>query len=29
MATVGVRVCYFPYTAHTSSTQLRAMLAER
>jgi glycerol-3-phosphate cytidylyltransferase len=29
MATVGVSVCYFPYTAHTSSTQLRAMLAER
>jgi glycerol-3-phosphate cytidylyltransferase len=29
MASVGVRVCYFPYTAHTSSTQLRAMLAER
>jgi len=29
MATVGVEVRYFPYTAHTSSTQLRAMLAER
>jgi glycerol-3-phosphate cytidylyltransferase len=29
MATVGVRVDYFPYTAHTSSTRLRAMLAER
>lgn len=27
MASVGVRVCYFPYTAHTSSTKLRAMLA--
>lgn len=26
LATVGVRVHYFPYTAHTSSTQLRAML---
>ena len=29
MATVGVTVRYFPYTAHTSSTQLRAMLADR
>ena len=29
MASVGVAVCYFPYTAHTSSTLLRAMLAER
>ena len=29
MATVGVEVCYFPYTAHTSSTLLRSMLAER
>lgn len=29
MASVGVRVCYFPYTAHTSSTQLRAILATR
>ena len=29
MASVGVRVCYFPYTAHTSSTVLRSMLAER
>jgi glycerol-3-phosphate cytidylyltransferase len=29
MRTVGVSVRYFPYTAHTSSTQLRAMLAER
>jgi glycerol-3-phosphate cytidylyltransferase len=29
MASVGVRVCYFPYTAHTSSTRLRAILAER
>ena len=29
MASVGVDVCYFPYTAHTSSTLLRAMLAER
>lgn len=27
MATVGVRVCYFPYTAHTSSTKLRALLS--
>ncbi len=26
MASVGVQVCYFPYTAHTSSSQLRAML---
>jgi len=29
MASVGVAVCYFPYTAHTSSTLLRAMLGER
>lgn len=29
MSSVGVNVCYFPYTAHTSSTQLRAMLATR
>lgn len=29
MAAVRVRVDYFPYTAHTSSTRLRAMLAER
>lgn len=29
MATAGVRVCYFPYTAHTSSTKLRAMLNSR
>ena len=29
MAAVGVEVCYFPYTAHTSSTLLRALLAER
>ena len=29
MASVGVEVCYFPYTVHTSSTLLRAMLAER
>jgi glycerol-3-phosphate cytidylyltransferase len=29
MATVGVRVAYFPYTAHTSSTMLRSILAER
>lgn len=29
MASVGVRVCYFPYTAHTSSTRLRSLLAER
>lgn len=29
MGAVGVRVDYFPYTAHTSSTRLRAMLAER
>ena len=27
MAEVGVRVEYFPYTAHTSSTALRAMIA--
>jgi glycerol-3-phosphate cytidylyltransferase len=29
MASVGVTVCYFPYTAHTSSSLLRTMLAER
>jgi glycerol-3-phosphate cytidylyltransferase len=29
MATVGVRVHYFPYTAHTSSTKLRAMISSR
>jgi glycerol-3-phosphate cytidylyltransferase len=29
MATVNVKVCYFPYTVHTSSTQLRSMLTER
>lgn len=29
MSSVGVRVCYFPYTAHTSSTRLRSLLAER
>ena len=29
MATVGVRVCYFPYTVHTSSTLLRSILTER
>lgn len=29
MATVGVQVHYFPYTAHTSSTLLRSLLSER
>ena len=29
MASVGVSVCYFPYTVHTSSTRLRALLNER
>jgi len=29
MASVGVRVSYFPYTAHTSSTMLRSILADR
>ena len=29
MATVGVKVCYFPYTVHTSSTLLRSILLER
>lgn len=29
MATVGVRVHYFPYTVHTSSTLLRSILAGR
>jgi glycerol-3-phosphate cytidylyltransferase len=29
MATVGAQLCYFPYTAHTSSTKLRAMINSR
>lgn len=29
MSSVGVKVCYFPYTAHTSSTRLRAMISNR
>ncbi len=29
MAGVGARVHYFPYTAHTSSTALRAMITDR
>ena len=29
MASVGVRVHFFPYTGHTSSTALRGLLAER
>jgi len=29
MASVGVRVHYFPYTAHTSSSMLRSILADR
>lgn len=29
MASVGVQVCYFPYTAHTSSTKLRTMISSR
>lgn len=29
MRSVGVRLCYFPYTAHTSSTKLRALLGTR
>ena len=29
MASVGVDVSYFPYTAHTSSSLLRAMLSSR
>lgn len=29
MASVGVQLCYFPYTAHTSSTLLRSILAGR
>jgi glycerol-3-phosphate cytidylyltransferase len=29
MGSVGVQVHYFPYTAHTSSTLLRSLLAER
>ncbi len=28
LATVGARVHYFPYTLHTSSTELRRVLAE-
>ena len=28
MATVGVRVIYFPYTVHTSSTLLRSLLTQ-
>jgi glycerol-3-phosphate cytidylyltransferase len=28
MASVGVAVCYFPYTVHTSSTLLRTMLSD-
>ncbi len=29
MASVGVELRYFPYTAHTSSTLLRSILADR
>lgn len=29
MRAVGVTVHYFPYTAHTSSTKLRALIGER
>jgi glycerol-3-phosphate cytidylyltransferase len=29
MASVGVEVCYFPYTSHTSSTLLRSLLLAR
>ena len=29
LGSVGVRVCYFPYTVHTSSTRLRAVISER
>jgi len=29
MASVGVHVHYFPYTAHTSSTKLRSLLSEQ
>ena len=29
MASAGVQVCYFPYTAHTSSTLLRELLVDR
>lgn len=29
MATVGVHVHYFPYTAHTSSSALRSIIADR
>ena len=28
MASVGVRVIYFPYTVHTSSTLLRSLLTQ-
>jgi glycerol-3-phosphate cytidylyltransferase len=29
MTSVGVEVCYFPYTVHTSSTLLRSILSDR
>ncbi|HET9657903.1 MAG TPA: adenylyltransferase/cytidyltransferase family protein [Kineosporiaceae bacterium] len=29
LASVGVRVCYFPYTGHTSSTRLRQLISAR
>lgn len=29
MADVGVKVCYFPYTAHTSSSKLRTLINAR
>lgn len=29
MLSVGARVCYFPYTAHTSSSLLRSILVDR
>lgn len=29
MASVGVEVCYFPYTMHTSSSHLRRLIAGR
>jgi glycerol-3-phosphate cytidylyltransferase len=29
MRSVGVRICYFPYTVETSSTKLRALITAR
>jgi glycerol-3-phosphate cytidylyltransferase len=29
LGAVGVRVCYFPYTVHTSSTLIRTLITDR